>query len=146
MSEFRSTRYPFIDFSHSSTCCISSKSRYILPSRLLVKSRIRLSNSSCVNIFLYFIDSKDIREHLKKIDYKFKPDEAAFAIWQSHNKPISEKHEGYEWIINNMPDMNLKERVPRAYREGDVIDSHQYHSLHYILKKLKSRGKNELQE
>ena len=27
-----------------------------------------------------FIDSKDIRAYLKKIDYKFKSDEAAFVI------------------------------------------------------------------
>ena len=82
-----------------------------------------------------FIDSKDIREHLKKIDYKFKSDEAAFVVWQSSNKSIEKKHEGYEWIINNMPDMNLKERVPRAYRGEGELDVPEYHSLHNILKK-----------
>lgn len=82
-----------------------------------------------------FIDSKDIREYLKEIDYKFKPDEAAFVVWQSKNQSIPEKHKGFEWIINNMPDMDLKVSIPRAYYDGDELDTPENRSLHTILKK-----------
>ena len=39
-----------------------------------------------------FINSRDIREHLKKIGYQFTSLEAAWLIWQCKNITLAEKH------------------------------------------------------
>ncbi len=57
-----------------------------------------------------FIDSKAIREHLIKINYEFKPMEAALVIYQSKNKNLKEKHNAYGWIIENTGDFKIESR------------------------------------
>ena len=37
-----------------------------------------------------FIDSKDIREHLRQIGYSFTAPEAAFLVWQCRNATLKE--------------------------------------------------------
>lgn len=59
---------------------------------------------------LDFIDSKDIRDYLKRIHYECSPAEAAFLIWQSSSKTLSEKHDAWRWIIDNVPDVSLPAR------------------------------------
>lgn len=51
-----------------------------------------------------FINSRDIREHLRKIDYKFSPLEAMFLIHQARNISLKEKHEAYNELIELYPD------------------------------------------
>ena len=60
-----------------------------------------------------FIESKDIREHCRKIQYKFTARESAFLIWQS-DKTIQQKHAAYREIIETMPDEKLNERICTA--------------------------------
>ncbi len=57
-----------------------------------------------------FIESKDIREHCRKIRYKFTSLESAFLIWQS-DKTIQQKHAAYREIINTMPNEKLNDRL-----------------------------------
>lgn len=62
---------------------------------------------------LKFINSKDIAEYLRKINYQFSPEEAMFLIHEGRNIPITEKHTAYEELIKLYPNYQLKER-----REG----------------------------
>ena len=51
-----------------------------------------------------FINSKDIEEHLKAIDYKLSTMEAAWLVWQCTHASLAQKHEAWERIIHTMPD------------------------------------------
>ena len=57
-----------------------------------------------------FINSKDIRKHLKDIDYKFNSLEAAWLIYQCHDATIDEKHKAWNELIDTMPDCKIEER------------------------------------
>lgn len=39
-----------------------------------------------------FIDSKDIREHCRKLGHPFNTVESAYLVWQSRNTPLAGKH------------------------------------------------------
>ncbi len=55
-----------------------------------------------------FIESKAIREHLVKIKYDFKPDEATFIVWHSR-RTIADKIGAWQWIADNMENVKLCE-------------------------------------
>ena len=57
-----------------------------------------------------FINSKDIREHLRKLDYPLTPVQCAFLVWQSKRHTLKEKHEAWEDIIATMPDCPVERR------------------------------------
>ena len=57
-----------------------------------------------------FINSRDIREHWKKISYKPTALEAAWLVWQSHNHTLVQKHNAWQEIINTMPDCSIEKR------------------------------------
>ncbi len=54
-----------------------------------------------------FINSRDIREHHKEIGYQYSALEAAWLVSQCQNLTLKEKHEAWQWIIDNMPDMKV---------------------------------------
>ena len=54
-----------------------------------------------------FINSRDIKKHLKEIKYNFLPLESVYIIWQSKMHTIEEKHKAYREIINKMPNYNI---------------------------------------
>ena len=62
-----------------------------------------------MNIFR-FINSKDIRRHLRELQYQFTVPEAAFLIFMSRIVPLKEKFDAWQEIINTMPDCSLEER------------------------------------
>lgn len=62
-----------------------------------------------MNIFR-FINSKDIREYLRELQYQFTVPEAAFLIFMSRIVPLKEKFDAWQEIINTMPDCSLEER------------------------------------
>ena len=72
-----------------------------------------------------FINSRDIREHLKNIGYEFTSLEAAWLIWQCKNITLAEKHDAWRELIRTMPDMKIEKR--RLTRE--------WASLHDFLEK-----------
>lgn len=55
-----------------------------------------------------FINSKDVESHLKEINYVFDPVEAAWVVWQCHNRVLKEKHKAWQEIINTMPDVQFE--------------------------------------
>ena len=59
---------------------------------------------------LRFVNSKDIREHLRKINYSFDPLEAAWLIYQCHDATVKEKHAAWKELIDSMPDCRIEER------------------------------------
>ncbi len=60
---------------------------------------------------LRFINSRDVREHLKNIGYEFTPLEAAWLVWQCESITLKEKHAAWQEIIDTMPDCEIPERV-----------------------------------
>ena len=46
-----------------------------------------------------FVNSKDVREHLKSIDYEFNSLEAAWLIYQCRDAAIDEKHKAWNELI-----------------------------------------------
>ena len=76
--------------------------------------------------FISFVNSKDIRDYLLEIDYKCDPMQAAWLVYQNHDKTYEEKHEAWQWIIDNMPDCEMPKRRFSIARP----------SLHAYLKEL----------
>lgn len=74
---------------------------------------------------LNFINSKDIREHLKAINYAFNSLEAAWLIYQCRNATIKEKHAAWRELIRTMPDCKIPERM----------NTNPHDSLHNYLRK-----------
>ena len=54
-----------------------------------------------------FIDSKDIREHCRKLGHPFNTVESAYLVWLSRNTPLAEKHAAWREIIDTMPDYRI---------------------------------------
>ena len=74
---------------------------------------------------LRFINSKDIREHLKAINYEFNSLEAVWLIYQCRNATIEEKHAAWRELIRTMPDCKIPERM----------NTNPHDSLHNYLRK-----------
>lgn len=55
-----------------------------------------------------FINSKDIRDYLKKIHYNFTPVEAAWLVWQCESITLQEKHNAWNEIIETTPDVSFE--------------------------------------
>lgn len=75
-----------------------------------------------------FLNSRDIAEHLRKINYEFSPLEAMTVIYMARNVPLKEKHEAYAELIKTYPDYfvetgsnNLKSQ-PLSSFLGNLID------------------------
>jgi len=53
------------------------------------------------------VNSRDIREHWKKISFVPNALETAWLIWQSRKLTVAQKHSAWEEIISNMPDCQI---------------------------------------
>jgi len=82
-----------------------------------------------------FINSADIRNHLRKIGYKFSALEAAWLVWQSKFTSLKEKHDAWNEIIRTMPDCGLPKRA----------GTRSYPSLHDYLHRYMNMQKNQLE-
>ena len=60
---------------------------------------------------LTFVNSKDIRKHLKEIGYQFNALEAAWLVWQSRDSTLEERHIAWKQIIAKYPDRPIPERM-----------------------------------
>ena len=58
-----------------------------------------------------FINSRDIQEYLKEIQYSFDPLQQAFLVWQSGRHTLTQKHEAWKELIATLPDMEVPERI-----------------------------------
>ncbi len=80
-------------------------------------------NSNMINI-LDFINSSDVREHLQKIDYHFKPTEAAWIVYNCYrlNITLQNKHDAWNEIIRTMPD----EPIPKRFNCAGFDSLHKF--------------------
>ena len=58
-----------------------------------------------------FINSKDIADYLREIDYKFNTLEAAWLIYQCHRLTMKERHTAWKTLMEEMPDCEVAERM-----------------------------------
>lgn len=57
-----------------------------------------------------FLDSHSIKEHLQRIDYELTTPVAAFIVDRSHKATLQQKLEGWQKIIDNMPNCAMSRR------------------------------------
>lgn len=82
--------------------------------------------------FYQFVNSRDIREHLRKLNYQFSSIEAAWLVWHSHNHSLNEKHKAWQEIIDTTQDCEIKERLNTDYHP----------SLHQFLIEIMEADRN----
>ncbi len=56
-----------------------------------------------------FINSSAIARHCREIGHQFTPLQSAYLIHGSRRHTLAEKHEAFQWLIDNMPDGLLEE-------------------------------------
>lgn len=71
-----------------------------------------------------FINSDDVKNYLKEINYEFSTIEIAWIIYHSFDATLEEKHKAWQEIIDTMPDMEFYIR----------FTDEKYKSLHQFLK------------
>lgn len=71
---------------------------------------------------LKFVNSKDIRKHLRDIGYECSPLEAAWLIYQCRSATVEEKHAAWDELIETMPDCEVR----RGRSEIDLPSLHAY--------------------
>ena len=72
-----------------------------------------------------FINSRDIAEYLKDINYQFSTLECAWLVWQSRKHTLKQKHAAWQEIIDTMPDCSVEARPTHEKVEslhGYLID------------------------
>lgn len=72
-----------------------------------------------------FVNSKDIREHLRKIEYQFNSLETAWLIYSCHDLSYEQKKEAWMELIQTMPDCEVPKRD----------NCRGWNSLHVMLRK-----------
>jgi len=75
--------------------------------------------------FYRFINSRDIREYHRQINYQYNAGKAGWLVWQCRDADLKEKHEAWQWIIDNMED----------YEVGDLMNYDCDSSIHAMMKK-----------
>ena len=80
-----------------------------------------------------FLNSKDIAEHWKKIGFACTPVQAAYIIWQSHEKSLQEKHEAWKELMETTPDCPFAEGRRKEHLKRHIPDA-LTDSLHAFLK------------
>ena len=83
-----------------------------------------------------FINSKDIREYLKTINYEFNSLETAWLIYQCASSTIKDRHVAWRELIETMPDCKIEERM----------NTTAHNSLHDYLRKYIDYEENILAE
>lgn len=57
---------------------------------------------------LNFVDSRDIREHLRSIDFQPSAIEAAYLVWFSKTATLEQKCKAWQEIVQTMPNCSLE--------------------------------------
>lgn len=65
-----------------------------------------------------YIDSKDMREHLKSLDYQFTAAEAAWIVDRKEKILLKDKLSAWKEIIDTMPDCELPMDIPELGKIG----------------------------
>lgn len=75
-----------------------------------------------------FLDSRSIKEHLQRIDYELTTPVAAFIVNCSHKATLQQKLEGWQKIIDNMPNCTMS-------RRNDTVNIPDFHAfLHNVIR------------
>lgn len=69
-----------------------------------------------------FLDSRSIKEHLQRIDYELTTPVAAFIVDRSHKATLQQKLEGWQKIIDNMPNCTMS-------RRNDTVNIPDFHAF-----------------
>lgn len=69
-----------------------------------------------------FLDSHSIKEHLQRIDYELTTPVAAFIVNCSHKATLQQKLEGWQKIIDNMPNCTMS-------RRNDTVNIPDFHAF-----------------
>lgn len=69
-----------------------------------------------------FLDSHSIKEHLQRIDYELTTPVAAFIVDRSHKATLQQKLEGWQKIIDNMPNCTMS-------RRNDTVNIPDFHAF-----------------
>lgn len=69
-----------------------------------------------------FLDSHSIKEHLQRIDYELTTPVAAFIVNCSHKATLQQKLEGWQKIIDNMPNCTMS-------RRDDTVNIPDFHAF-----------------
>ena len=69
----------------------------------------KMCKVNCMDI-TEFINSKDIRNYHREINYKYSPLQAAWLIYQSARNTITEKHLAWKELIDSMPDCLMQDK------------------------------------
>lgn len=75
-----------------------------------------------------FINSKDVAEYLKSINYNFSIMEASYIVYQCHNTTLKQKIEAWQEIIKTYPDCSYKRK------RIDIESMHQFLRSYIFLK------------
>ena len=65
-----------------------------------------------------FVNSKDIREYLRKIEYQFNSLEAAWLIYMCHHLTYEEKKNAWKQVISTMPDCEIPKQMNHLAVKG----------------------------
>ena len=65
-----------------------------------------------------FIDSKDVRNHLKDIGYQFNALEMSWIVFFCKKRFVKDKITAWQWIIDNMDDCEVPQRSNCEYRKS----------------------------
>lgn len=65
-----------------------------------------------------FVNSKDIREYLRKIEYQFNSLEAAWLIYMCHHLTYEEKKTAWKQVISTMPDCEIPKQMNHLTVKG----------------------------
>ena len=91
---------------------------------------------------LKFINSSALREHLKKIDYKFNGLEAAWLVYNSRDTSLDDKLSAWQEIIDTYPDELF--RTWRGTKRNKPIYEEEPPMLHDYLRHYINMKKREL--
>lgn len=93
--------------------------------------------------YLKYVNSKDIKNYLKEIDYKPTSTEVAWLIYRSF-KTTREKHLGYKKLITEMPDMEIDVEGFLNPNDSNSMTKIHYDSLHeFLIKYMEAENKLE---
>ncbi|WP_028236449.1 hypothetical protein [Pseudobutyrivibrio sp. MD2005] len=86
---------------------------------------------------LKYIESHAIQNKLSNVKYEFSATEMAWLIWLNGTEhPLTIRHEDWQWIIDNMPDSTVPERMNCRY----------WPSLHDLIRNYMSFEKHAIDE
>ena len=69
-----------------------------------------------------FLDSRSIKEHLQRINYELTTPVAAFIVDRSHKATLQQKLEGWQKVIDNMPNCTMS-------RRNDTVNIPNFHAF-----------------